>query len=68
MAEFDIVDGVWTITPAEGKDIRFDTSGDQGHIRMSGVVKLDNAAGADPAKALLMGVGAVWLMFASASG
>jgi len=68
MPEFDIVDGVWTITPAEGKDIRFDTSGDQGHIRMSGVVKLDNAAGADPAKALLMGVGAVWLMFASASG
>lgn len=57
MPEFDIVDGVWTITPPEGKDIRFDTSGDQGHIRMSGIVKLDNAAGADPANALLMGVG-----------
>jgi hypothetical protein len=57
MPEFDIVDGVWTITPAEGKDIRFDTSGDQGHIRMSGVVKLDNNGGADPANALLMGVG-----------
>lgn len=57
MPEFDIVDGVWTITPPEGKDIRFDTSGDAGHIRMSGVVKLDNNSGADPANALLMGVG-----------
>jgi len=57
MPEFDVVDGVWTVAPPEGKDIRLDTSGTQGHIRMSGVVKLDNAAGADPASALLMGVG-----------
>ncbi len=57
MPEFDVVDGVWTIAPPEGKDIRLDTSGDQGHIRMSGVVKLDNNAGADPANALLLGVG-----------
>lgn len=57
MPEFDIVDGVWTMAPPEGKDIRLDTSGDAGHIRMSGVVKLDNADGADPANALLLGVG-----------
>jgi hypothetical protein len=55
--EFDIIDGVWTIAPPEGKDIRLDTAGAQGHIRMSGLVKLDNNAGADPANALLMGVG-----------
>lgn len=57
MPEIDILNGVWKIVPPEGKDLVLDTSGDQGQIRMSGVVKLDNNGGADPANALLMGIG-----------
>jgi len=63
MPEIDVLDNVWKIAPPTGKDLWLDTSGTEGKIHLKGptlaeeLFKLNAAGGADPANALLMGVG-----------